>query len=93
MIALADNVSREVRRKTMQAIKSNNTSFENRVRKGLWRRGSRSRNNVQTLMGKPYIAIKKYKVALFLDSFLPRVCRALLDAECKRRLLAAKDST
>lgn len=76
---MTDNVSPEVRRKTMQAIKSSNTSFEDRVHKELWRRGIRFRKNVRTLMGKPDIAIKKYKVAIFLDSCFwhgcPEHCR------------------
>lgn len=76
---LTDNVSPEVRQKTMRAVKSSNTSFENRVHKELWRCGIRFRKNVQTLMGKPDIAIKKYKVVIFLDSCFwhgcPEHCR------------------
>ena len=65
---MADNVSEDVRRKTMQAIRSQKTSFENRICKELWQRGLRFRRNVKDLKGKPDISIKKYKIAIFLDS-------------------------
>jgi DNA mismatch endonuclease (patch repair protein) len=59
---LADNVSEDVRRKTMQAIRSQKTAFENRICKELWQRGLRFRRNVKDLKGKPDISIKKYKI-------------------------------
>nr|WP_242650354.1 very short patch repair endonuclease [Alicyclobacillus montanus] len=52
----------------MQAIRSSNTSFENRVTHELWSRGLRFRKNVKGLMGKPDLAIKKYHIVIFLDS-------------------------
>ena len=52
----------------MRAIKSKSTSLEERVSKELWRRGFRFRRNVKGLFGKPDIAIKKYKLVIFLDS-------------------------
>ena len=52
----------------MKAIKSVHTQLEDSVTKELWKRGVRFRKNVNGLVGKPDIAIKKYKVVVFLDS-------------------------
>jgi DNA mismatch endonuclease (patch repair protein) len=65
---MADNLSKEDRKKNMKAIKSVHTQLEDSVTKELWKRGVRFRKNVKGLVGKPDIAIKKYKVAVFLDS-------------------------
>lgn len=65
---MADNLSKEDRRKNMQAIRSTNTKIEVKVTKELWRRGLRFRKNVKNLFGKPDIAIKKYKAVVFIDS-------------------------
>lgn len=71
---MTDNLSPETRRKNMQAIRSHNTSLENIVCSNLWRRGLRFRRNVRSLVGKPDIAVKKYKVAIFLDSCFWHSC-------------------
>ncbi|GLV14742.1 very short patch repair endonuclease [Alicyclobacillus hesperidum] len=71
---MADNLSPEIRRKNMQAIRSQNTIMENRVCSALWRRGLRFRRNVRNLPGKPDIAVKKYKVVVFLDSCFWHSC-------------------
>jgi DNA mismatch endonuclease (patch repair protein) len=63
-----DNVSKEVRRKTMRAIKSHHSKMEDKVITALWRKGLRFRRNVGNLEGKPDIAIKKYKLVIFIDS-------------------------
>lgn len=65
---MADRISKESRSKNMQAVRSKNTVMENKVSAELWRRGYRFRRNVMSLEGKPDIAIKKYRVAIFLDS-------------------------
>ncbi len=65
---MTDKVSREIRKKTMQAVKAKNTKLENLVFKKLWKNGIRFRKNVVDLAGKPDIAIKKYKIVIFIDS-------------------------
>lgn len=65
---MADKISKEDRSKNMRAVRSKNTLMENKVSTELWKRGYRFRRNVKDLEGKPDIAIKKYKVAIFLDS-------------------------
>lgn len=65
---MPDTFSKEIRKKTMQAVKSKNTKLENIVMKELWKRGFRFRKNVQDLIGKPDIAIKKYRIVVFIDS-------------------------
>ncbi len=71
---MVDKVSREIRRKTMQAVKSTHTALEDCVINELWRRGIRFRRNVKDLPGKPDIAIKKYKIVIFVDSCFWHKC-------------------
>ncbi|MBB6447791.1 very short patch repair endonuclease [Bacillus benzoevorans] len=68
-----DNLTKEQRRKNMRAIKSRSI-LEDRVTKKLWKKGLRFRKNDKTLMGKPDISIKKYKVVIFIDSCFWHVC-------------------
>ena len=63
---MADNLTKEQRTKNMKAIKSQ-SALENKVSKALWKMGFRFRKNVN-LFGKPDIALKKYKVVIFIDS-------------------------
>ncbi|MED3882811.1 very short patch repair endonuclease [Priestia megaterium] len=70
---MADNLSKEQRRKNMKAIRSQ-SQLENLVSKELWKRGIRFRKNVKNLLGKPDIAIKKYKIVIFIDSCFWHVC-------------------
>lgn len=60
-------MSKEQRRKNMQAIRSQ-SRLENQVSRELWRRGVRFRKNDKTLFGNPDISIKKYKIVIFIDS-------------------------
>lgn len=57
----------------MQAIKSI-SKLEDIVAKELWKNGIRFRRNVSSLKGKPDIAIKKYKVVIFIDSCFWHCC-------------------
>lgn len=65
---MADDLTPEQRRKNMQAIKSRDTTIELILRKALWSKGIRYRKNYKALIGKPDIAITKYKIAVFCDS-------------------------
>jgi DNA mismatch endonuclease (patch repair protein) len=69
-----DNLSPEARHKNMQAIRASHTAMEDRISHELWRRGLRYRRNVPGLMGKPDIASKKRRVAVFLDSCFWHAC-------------------
>jgi DNA mismatch endonuclease, patch repair protein len=64
---MTDMFTKEQRRKNMQAIRSK-SQLENMVTRELWQRGIRFRKNVKDLFGKPDIAIKKYKIVIFIDS-------------------------
>ena len=66
--------TKEQRSKNMKAIHSKNTKMEVLVSKYLWNNGIRFRKNVKDLFGKPDIAIKKYKVVIFLDSCFWHKC-------------------
>lgn len=74
-----DNVSSEVRKRTMQSVKSRNTKLENKIMKALWNNGIRYRKNVKDLVGHPDISIKNKKVVVFVDSCFwhgcPEHCR------------------
>ncbi|KEO85120.1 very short patch repair endonuclease [Tumebacillus flagellatus] len=72
---MADNLSKEVRSRNMSAIRSTNTKLENRFSKALWHKGIRFRRNVKSLYGKPDIAIKKYKLVIFIDSCFWHGCK------------------
>ncbi len=63
-----DNVSSEVRKRTMQSVKSSNTKLENKVMKALWSKNIRYRKNVKDLVGHPDISIKNKKIVIFIDS-------------------------
>lgn len=56
------------RSKNMRAIKSTGTIDEIRLAKALWHLGYRYRKNNKTVFGKPDLTLKKYKIAIFVDS-------------------------
>lgn len=62
-----DNLTKEQRRKNMQAIRSSNTAIEKKLGKILWSKGLRYRKNDKTVLGRPDFVFKKAKVAVFCD--------------------------
>ncbi|MGG0024355.1 very short patch repair endonuclease [Bacillus inaquosorum] len=70
---MSDNHTDLQRKRNMQAVKSV-SKLENKVASELWKRGLRFRRNVKTLYGKPDIAIKKYKIVIFIDSCFWHAC-------------------
>lgn len=62
-----DDLTKDQRRRNMQHIRSNDTSIEVKLRKALWHKGYRYRNNDSRLPGKPDIVLTKYKIAIFCD--------------------------
>ena len=63
-----DKLTKEQRRKNMQAVKSKGSKIETLLAKELWKRGHRYRRNNKTVFGKPDLSFKKYKIAIFVDS-------------------------
>ena len=63
-----DRLTKEQRRKNMQAVKNNDSKIEIALRSALWSKGYRYRKNYTKLEGKPDIVIPKYKLAIFCDS-------------------------
>ena len=53
--------------KAMRSVKSVNTSPEIIFREIIWSKGFRYRKNCKDIVGKPDIANKKYKIAIFID--------------------------
>ncbi|MDR0320842.1 MAG: very short patch repair endonuclease [Treponema sp.] len=62
-----DILTPEQRHKCMSHIRSSDTKPEVFFRKALWKWGIRYRKNVKKLFGTPDIAIKKYKIVIFID--------------------------
>ena len=63
-----DVLTPEQRTKNMKAIRSKNTKMEVLLAKKLWSKGVRYRKNDKTVFGSPDLTIKKYKIAVFVDS-------------------------
>ena len=64
---MADNLSKEIRRKNMSHIRSTNSKPEELVRKYLFSKGYRYRKNVRTLPGCPDIVMRKYNTVIFVN--------------------------
>ena len=52
----------------MQAVKSTGSKIEVLLAKELWSLGYRYRKNDKTVFGKPDLTMKRYKLAIFVDS-------------------------
>lgn len=63
-----DVMTAEQRTKNMKAIRSKNTKMEVFLAKALWAKGIRYRKNDKSVFGRPDLTIKKYKIAIFVDS-------------------------
>lgn len=63
-----DKLTPEQRKKNMKAVKSTGSKIEQMLSKALWNKGIRFRKNDRTIIGKPDISIKKYRIAIFCDS-------------------------
>lgn len=62
-----DKLTKEQRRKNMQANKSTGTKPELLLAKVLFARGYRYRKNNKTVFGNPDFTFKKIKLAIFVD--------------------------
>ncbi len=62
-----DKLTKEQRRKNMQANKSTGTKPELLLAKMLFSRGHRYRKNNKLVVGKPDLTFKTIKLAIFLD--------------------------
>ena len=63
-----DVLTPEQRSRNMKAIRSKNTKMELLLAKSLWAQGIRYRKNDKSVFGQPDLTIKKYKIAIFIDS-------------------------
>jgi len=63
-----DVLTKEQRRRNMQAIRSKDTKIEILLGKALWAAGHRYRKNDKSVFGKPDFTFKRYKLAVFCDS-------------------------
>ncbi|PKP47478.1 MAG: very short patch repair endonuclease [Bacteroidetes bacterium HGW-Bacteroidetes-12] len=63
-----DKLTKEQRRKNMQAVKNKDSKIEQILAKALWKKGYRYRKNDKTIFGKPDLTFKKLKIAIFCDS-------------------------
>jgi len=72
---MSDSVSKQLRSKTMRAIRSRDTKIERFVASQFSKQGFRFRRNVNSLPGKPDFALKKYKIVVFIDSCFWHGCK------------------
>ena len=63
-----DNLTKEQRRKTMQAIRSKGTLPERLIMRELKRRKVYFASYVDSIIGKPDIVFRRKKIAVFIDS-------------------------
>lgn len=63
-----DRLTKEQRRKNMQAVKNKGSEIERLLGKTLWATGFRYRKNYSKIFGKPDFVISKHKIAIFCDS-------------------------
>lgn len=64
---MADIYSKEKRSIVMSRIKGKETSLEIKARKWLFSHGIRYRKNVRSVAGTPDIAIKRFKICVFVN--------------------------
>ena len=63
-----DRHTKEQRRKNMQAVKATGSKIESTLAKALFSCGHRYRKNDKKVFGKPDLTMKRYKLAIFVDS-------------------------
>ena len=63
-----DKLTKEQRRKNMQAVKAKGSKIESLLAKSLFARGHRYRKNDSIVFGKPDLTFRKIKLAIFVDS-------------------------
>ena len=63
-----DVLTKDQRRKNMQAIRGKGTKAEIKLAKTLWQLGYRYRKNNKSVFGKPDLTFKRLKIAIFVDS-------------------------
>lgn len=61
-----DVLTKEQRRKNMQAIRNSGTKAERKLALALWAKGHRYRKNSKAVIGKPDLAFKSIKLAIFV---------------------------
>lgn len=67
-LPIMDNLTKEQRRKTMQAIRSKGTLPERLIMQELKRRKIYFAGYVDSIIGKPDIVFRRKKIAVFIDS-------------------------
>lgn len=63
-----DRLTKEQRRRNMQAVRASGSKIETVLAKALYALGYRYRKNNKTVFGKPDLTFSKIKLAIFVDS-------------------------
>lgn len=63
-----DKLTKEQRKKNMQAVRAKGSMIETTFAKALFARGYRYRKNDNSVFGKPDLTFKGIKLAIFIDS-------------------------
>lgn len=72
---MTDIVSKKKRSEIMSKIKSKDSKIEIEFRKAIWKAGFRYRKHPKGYFGKPDLVLKKYKIAIFIDSCFWHGCK------------------
>jgi len=72
---MADIFSKKKRSEIMSKVRNKDSEIEVAFRKKLWNTGIRYRKNVIKYFGKPDLVLKKYKIAIFIDSCFWHGCK------------------
>ena len=62
-----DKLTKEQRKRNMQAVKSEGSKIEVILAKQLWNKGYRYRKNDKKVFGKPDLTFKRFKLVVFVD--------------------------
>lgn len=72
---MVDIFSKKKRSEIMSRVRNKDSKMEVEFRKKIWKAGFRYRKNVTKYFGKPDLAFKKYKTAIFIDSCFWHGCK------------------
>ena len=72
---MADDLTKEQRRKNMQHIKSSDTEIEVLLRKALWEKGYHYRKNYKNFLAPPILFLPNIKLLFFVmeNFFMVRI--------------------
>lgn len=90
---MPDKFSEKTRSKIMSSIRGKNTTPEMLIRKHLWSSGARYRIHDNSILGRPDIAFKGKKTAVFIDGCFWHACKSCYKEPKTNRIFWRKKIT